>query len=273
MIQLSSGEHFGENKKKLFLKDAILIEAGYCPEMSVPWHYHENAYFYYHVKGHLAEINKKKDYYCLPGTALFHLWQEPHRNGKFSPDALFFHLEFSKEWFERHHISTTSLQGDFQLSDPVYQSIFRRIYLESKIQDSSTALSIDGLSLHAFASMMRVSVDEKSRKPEWVKKVREILTDSLNENVTLTYLASETAVHPVYLSRGFPKYFGMSFGEYVRRLRIEKSVILLQSGDLSVTEIAFACGFSDQSHFIRSFKSVNGITPFQYRKKLFSKFA
>ncbi|MGB1004752.1 MAG: helix-turn-helix domain-containing protein [Salibacteraceae bacterium] len=41
---------------------------------------------------------------------------------------------------------------------------------------------------------------------------------------------------------------------------------LLKNTSLSTTEIAYECGFADQSHFIRTFKNLNGFTPKQYQK-------
>jgi AraC family transcriptional regulator len=267
MIELRSGQHFGQNKTTLQLHDCILVEAGYTPHINVPWHYHENAYFYYHIRGHLAEVNKKKNYTCVPGTSLFHYWQEAHCNGKFSTDALFYHLEFKKSWFERHGIKKENLEGDFKLDHPLYQSAFRKIYDESKINDNSTPLSIDGLSLQVFAEMMRFSSREKHPNPVWVQKVRDVMHDCFSENITLAFLSDYTGLHPVYLSREFPKYFKMGFGDYLRKIKLEKAAVLLQTTNMTVTQIAFSCGFSDQSHFIRTFSATNQITPLQYRKR------
>jgi AraC family transcriptional regulator len=51
-------------------------------------------------------------------------------------------------------------------------------------------------------------------------------------------------------------------------MRIEKSLSLLPDKNLSLTEIAFDCGFADQSHFLRCFKQITGNTPSAYRKLL-----
>jgi transcriptional regulator GlxA family with amidase domain len=94
------------------------------------------------------------------------------------------------------------------------------------------------------------------------------LRDSYAEKLSLRNLSNELNIHPVHLSRGFPKYFRCTFGEYVRKIRVEKSLSLLPNKNLSLTEIAFNCGFADQSHFLRCFKQINGITPSDYRKLL-----
>ena len=81
-------------------------------------------------------------------------------------------------------------------------------------------------------------------------------------------LANELGMSSTYISQMFPKYFNANFGEYIRKLRIEKAVSLLPHQHLSLSQITYDCGFSDQSHFIRCFKEIYSVTPSQYRKML-----
>jgi AraC-like DNA-binding protein len=71
------------------------------------------------------------------------------------------------------------------------------------------------------------------------------------------------------VSREFSKYFNnLSYGEYIRKLRIEKAVELLGQPGHTLAEIAYLTGFSDQSHFTRIFKKHTGQSPAEYRKRL-----
>ena len=56
-----------------------------------------------------------------------------------------------------------------------------------------------------------------------------------------------------------------TFGEFVRRLRFEKARELLMSTSRPISEIALACGFTDQSHFSRRFRGEFGVTPNSFR--------
>lgn len=102
--------------------------------------------------------------------------------------------------------------------------------------------------------------------PKWVKLVTDILHDRWNENMLLEELASLTGVHPVTISKFFPKYFRCTLGAYIRKVRIEKATNLILQSQLSLTEVAHHCGFFDQSHFIRVFKEVTGFLPKEYKK-------
>jgi AraC family transcriptional regulator len=268
MRQLKSGQHFGATKKTLQLKGTILTEAGYIPHIEVPWHYHENAYFFYHLRGHLDEVNKKKTLTCSSGTLLFHHWQDPHYDKNFSTDASFFHIELESNWFLRHQINPAAIEGSMEFESPILKSIIQRIFKESKINDNITQLSVDGLLLQSFAEIIRYSEREKSGLPGWVKKIREILNDTLQEKITLQQLSLETGLHPVHLSKEFPKYFHAGFGEYIRNKKIERATALLSDRNLSISEIAYQCGYADQSHFIRCFKTIHRITPLKFRNRV-----
>ncbi len=69
---------------------------------------------------------------------------------------------------------------------------------------------------------------------------------------------------PTYLSQMSPRYFRANIGEYIRKVRVDKATVLLSCKHLTLTQIAYDCGFSDQSHLIRCFKEFNGMTPGQY---------
>jgi AraC-like DNA-binding protein len=107
--------------------------------------------------------------------------------------------------------------------------------------------------------------------PRWANELKEIIQDQLDTNLTLSLkqVSESLQVHPAYLSREFSKYFDdLSFGDYIRKLRIEKSIQLLNDAKLSLGEIAYLSGFSDQSHFTRIFKKHTGKSPSAYRKSL-----
>ena len=103
------------------------------------------------------------------------------------------------------------------------------------------------------------------RFPQWLEKVRNILEQRFAEPCKLSEIAAEVGVHPVHLAREFRKHYGTSVGEYLRRVRIEYACRELMGSNAAVTNIAFAAGFADQSHFSRTFKRLCGTTPGRYR--------
>ena len=125
---------------------------------------------------------------------------------------------------------------------------------------------------HLFIDVFNKFIKQKAAKkktPNWVKELKEIIQDQVDTNLSLTNISKSLDINPSYLSREFSKHFNnLSFGEYIRNLRIDKAIELMKTSRYSLTEIAYLTGFSDQSHFTRIFKKHTSQNPFAYRKKL-----
>ena len=125
---------------------------------------------------------------------------------------------------------------------------------------------------HLFVDVLNKIIIQKSsqkKTPAWVKELKEIIQDHVDTNLSLTDISKSLDIHPSYLSREFSKHFNnLSFGGYIRKLRIEKAIELIKQQTYSLTEIAYLTGFSDQSHFTRIFKQHMGKSPSAYKKEL-----
>lgn len=128
---------------------------------------------------------------------------------------------------------------------------------------------VDHLLLDVYNKFLKEGL--KKKKPAWAKEVKDLIQDQLdiNLNLSLKDISGELNVHPAYLSREFSKHFdNLSFGEYIRKLRIDKALVLLETTSYPLSEIAYLTGFSDQSHFNRIFKKQMGNNPSEFRKNL-----
>jgi transcriptional regulator GlxA family with amidase domain len=72
-------------------------------------------------------------------------------------------------------------------------------------------------------------------------------------------------MHPAHFARAFRRHVGMTPGRYRRRERIRAASVLLLDSGAALTEIADACGFSDQSHLTNVFRETAGVPPNRYR--------
>lgn len=131
---------------------------------------------------------------------------------------------------------------------------------------------------HLMLKAINQLIGQQSRKPKkipsWAQELREIIQDKIDTDFSLTLkvLSKSVDVHPAYLSREFSKYFdNLSFGDYMRRLRIDKAIHLMKTHKYTLTQIAYLTGFSDQSHFTRTFRKHTGKNPSAFRKKLAGK--
>ncbi|WP_026903677.1 chromate resistance protein ChrB domain-containing protein [Pedobacter glucosidilyticus] len=137
-----------------------------------------------------------------------------------------------------------------------------------------TQNTTDSLFLDVYHKYLKHQKEQGKKTPSWAKEIKEIIQDQIdiNMNVSLKDVSEELKVNPAYISREFAKHFdNLSFGDYIRKLRIEKAISLIESTDYKLSEIAFLTGFSDQSHFTRIFKKIYDLSPAQYKKALKSK--
>jgi two-component system response regulator YesN len=70
-----------------------------------------------------------------------------------------------------------------------------------------------------------------------------------------------------YLSRIFRDEIGESLSAFINRTRIENSKMVLLTSDLPIIEVAYLCGFDDQSYYTKVFKKITGVSPGKYREK------
>ena len=102
--------------------------------------------------------------------------------------------------------------------------------------------------------------------PGWVRPVARLLEEHAHTPVGLADIAAGCGTHPVTISRQFRRYFGCSLGEYRRRLMIRRSLPLISESAITLSTVAFTCGFADQSHFLRAFRGATRFRPGKYRQ-------
>ncbi|WP_276485495.1 helix-turn-helix transcriptional regulator [Paraflavitalea pollutisoli] len=261
-----TGQFYGDTHETIRLEGVTLTDTVYT-QGRVPWHFHENNYFTFILEGGMTEGNKKEVYECRAGDLLFHNWQDAHYNiasGRFTRG---FHVEVSDHWFQSFDRHNDLTEGSIRIGDPRIKGLMYNIIREMKLMGAGGRAAIDALLLELFGLLSDGKPIAKDRRPPWVSKLRELLHDS-HEAWSLPALAQAVQVHPVHLSRYFTRYFGMGFGDYARTIKLQRAMTLLPDPALSLTDISLECGFADQSHFIRSFKSHYHITPLHYRKCL-----
>ncbi len=155
------------------------------------------------------------------------------------------------------------LENGMVLYDALY-SWATHLYKQNHLQNSP----FENL-LHEVYNKFLNEKKSNKKTPSWVQELKEIIQDQIDTRFTfdLKQISNDLELNSSYLSREFSKYFeDLNFGDYIRKLRIEKAVNLIENSSYTLTEIAYMTGFSDQSHFTRIFKSHTGKNPSFYRK-------
>ena len=101
--------------------------------------------------------------------------------------------------------------------------------------------------------------------PAAMRRVREYVDAHLGGSMDLATLAGVAGVSIHHFAREFKQSVGVTPHHYLTQKRVERAQDLLAQTDLSLSEIACAVGFSDQSHLARHFRQMLGVTPGQFR--------
>jgi AraC family transcriptional regulator len=257
MIRLERATYLGNNRRSFSLDGIAVTQTEYTEKVSERWHYHVNNHISYIVQGGNREQRKNHEVQALPGNLLIYPSGVLHRNLNTAHPSKNINLEVDDQFLRQHDLKFS------MLSSVHLKSLVLKVYKECLINDNDSETSVKALVLSAF----EFSQEKHERtSPGWIARIADVLHDRWNENVSLTELSHELNLHPVTISKSFPKHFHCSLGEYARKIKIDKAISFINHSDRSLTEIALECGFFDQSHFIKTFKGVTGFTPKEYQR-------
>lgn len=99
-----------------------------------------------------------------------------------------------------------------------------------------------------------------------IQEALEYVFFHLDEDLTLQTTATALGINKKTLGNTFRNILGISFGEFVTNVRIERAKSLLEKSDMNITEIAYECGFGCIRSFNRAFLKCLKCTPTEYRK-------
>lgn len=122
-----------------------------------------------------------------------------------------------------------------------------------------------GAVMHKFISCVFDFSEVKHR--DIIFKVTEFIKQRLAGKLSIGEVAEHVYLSKSHLSRILRQELGCTFTEYVNRLRVDRSKLLLMDGRLSLADIAGKVGFDDQSYYTRVFKKITGAPPSEYREQ------
>lgn len=118
--------------------------------------------------------------------------------------------------------------------------------------------------LNAMTLVPRNSETGRNRIPA-IGRVINYCVTHMGDDLSLDAVADALFLDKYYISKLFPAKLGVGYVEFVRSQRISKACEMLKSGDMSITDISYECGFRNQSTFNRVFREMTGMSPREYR--------
>lgn len=159
------------------------------------------------------------------------------------------------------------------VKDAYLSEIMQKMIAEYK-KDEFSDFNIQGYALllithlyrnYAYKIIDEHSTDSYSKKQISLNKCIKYIYNNYNKDISLEEIATIANVGKYQFCNTFKQFTGQTFKEYQNKLRITKAIELLSTTDMSITEIAFLCGFNDSNYFSRKFHQITGKTPLAAR--------
>jgi AraC-like DNA-binding protein len=112
----------------------------------------------------------------------------------------------------------------------------------------------------------------KSSNREIIESTIEYINDNLTDDLSLEALSAKVNFTPTYFHKMFKVSAGKNLREYIEDRRIKRSIQLMTSTDMTLTRIAYECGFSSQSYFSYAFRRKMGLPPREYVNSILKKY-
>ena len=146
-------------------------------------------------------------------------------------------------------------------------------YLNYICEHKASKFATQGMLLVYFSELITILDEYESSNqyidsPKIITVQRLVLYNLKDSRLNVNFISSLIPCSPSYLSQLFYKETGIKLSTYINKKRLEYAKLLLKTTDMNITEIAYSCGYSDPSYFVRIFRQTFGVPPHKYRKGL-----
>jgi AraC family transcriptional regulator len=104
--------------------------------------------------------------------------------------------------------------------------------------------------------------------PPWkIRRLKDYVEEHLSQPIRVADLSEVVGLSATHFSRAFRRSLGEAPHVYLIRRRLDRARHLMLTSDMALSELAVACGFSDQAHFCKLFRRYIGKTPGAWRRE------
>ncbi len=221
-------------------------------------HIHSSAEYIYLLDGEMILSVEGKSFTMKKGDAALILPNQAHsyKTQKESESYLcVFSTDYTPDFFEKYKL--------YEADTPVFT--FDEVEKDyNDILQRTTSVFQTKAMLYAICAVFEYRSTFHKRDLKFYDTVAEIIQyieDNYASNISLASLSEKLGYNYNYTSNLFNSTFGTSFLQLVNEYRIAKADILLESTDLSVTEISIQCGYNSLRSFNRNYLAIKGKSP------------
>lgn len=121
--------------------------------------------------------------------------------------------------------------------------------------------------INGFDELVSENIDEHKTNIKMQKAI-DYIRNNYATNLNMAVVSNYISMNYSLFSFTFKQYTGTNFVNYLKNIRVGEAKKLLTETDMKVNEISKAVGYEHEKHFMKTFKSITGLTPSQYRNNL-----
>lgn len=159
-----------------------------------------------------------------------------------------------------------------------YETMFTRLCTFDNTHSHEDELLLQSIVLELLHSLIKEASQKALIKKQKfghyfeIDTVLEYIKENLSEDLCLQNMSKRFSLSPIHFHSVFRKAVGVTLHEYVLEQRLKNAINLLLVTNMTLTQIAYASGFSSQSYFSFVFKKKTGKTPRQYARSVYKKY-
>ena len=255
------------------------------PRYHMPYHWHLQYEIIRIIKGKITISIDENEYTACEGDIIFIPDGAVHGGKAFSEDTIYEDLVFDKKFFDVNIGNKDFFQKflDHNIILYNYLSKEKYPYIHQVVWNMFEILKnhvngyeyiVQGSLLIFLGLMFKHNLytenftnfaNSNQRNIYKLKKVFKLIETSYNKPLTLDDLASASGLSSKYFCRFFQSMTSKTPISYLNYYRVECACTkLINERDLSITDVAYSCGFNDLSYFIKTFRKYKNTTPNKY---------
>ena len=154
-----------------------------------------------------------------------------------------------------------------ELGNILYQckKLYNDMESDAPIVVYSSKIAISGIVM----LLLRKNSISSGQIPHKMQKITSYINNNFTQDMTLESIAKEFETSANYLGKQFKNLLGITYNDYINRVRMRYACNLISSTEMTIKEVAHAAGYSSTEYFYSVFKKHIGVTPLKYRKERF----
>ncbi len=252
------------------------------PKYEMAFHWHANAEIIRVLQGSLSVTLNNRNFVAKKGDVVFVNSEVVH--GAVPTDCVYECLVFPLSYFKSENryvdgfienLSNKNCALSYLPKGDEIKEVVDKLFRVVKLREDGYQFRTIGLVNELIGEFIRSKqfsadidgLDEKDeRKVLKLKKTLAFIRENFDKEITLDDMSQAAGFSTKYFCSFFKEYARKTPVEYLNDYRVERARRKLLGSDLSVTQIAYACGFNDLSYFIKTFKKITGTSPKRYRE-------